>query len=79
MIHPTTLTQHLSDAFNDAHVELFDKTGEQDHYLIYIRSIDFAGKASLAQHRLVQKVLAPLMASGELHAAEITTAVPEGV
>lgn len=79
MIDPKTLTQHLSDAFNDAHVELFDKTGEQDHYLIYIRSSDFAGKSSLAQHRLVQKVLAPLMASGELHAAEITTAVPEGV
>jgi stress-induced morphogen len=77
MIHPDNLTQHLKEAFTKAHVEIFDKTGGQDHYIIYIRSSDFAGKTSLAQHRLVQKALAPLMASGELHAAEIKTAVPE--
>ena len=77
MIHPDTLTQHLKDAFTQAHVEVFDKTGGQDHYIVYIRSSVFAGKSSLTQHRLVQKALAPLMASGELHAAEIKTAVPE--
>ena len=77
MIHPNMLTEHLKKAFNEAHVEVFDKTGEEDHYIVYIRSADFIGKSSLAQHRLVQKVLAPLMASGELHAAEIKTDSPE--
>ncbi|XVJ52203.1 MAG: BolA/IbaG family iron-sulfur metabolism protein [Vampirovibrio sp.] len=77
MISPNDLTQHLKNAFPDAHVEVFDKTGEQDHYIVYIRSAEFLGKNTLACHRRVQSVLAPLIQTGQLHASEIKTATPE--
>jgi stress-induced morphogen len=77
MISPEALCEFLKNALGEAHVEAFDKTGEQNHYLLYVRSPIFAGKPLMARHRLVQNALKPLMESGQLHATEIKTDVPE--
>jgi stress-induced morphogen len=76
MISPEALCDHLRETFPTAHIEAYDKTGMQDHYIIYMRDASFQGKATLARHRSVQQALAPLMASGALHAAEIKADVP---
>jgi stress-induced morphogen len=76
MINPDDLKQHLQGEFPQAHVEVFDTNGMSDHYVIYIRDVAFEGKNTLSRHRMVQKCLAPLMADGRLHAAEIKADVP---
>jgi len=78
MIHAPHLIDHLKATLEgDPHVEVFDKTGAADHYIVYVRSSEFTGKPLMARHRLVQAALKPLMDAGQLHAAEIKTAVPE--
>jgi stress-induced morphogen len=76
MISPEDLKQHLETNFPNAHVEVFDTNGMSDHYIIYIRDSAFEGKNTLSRHRMVQQCLSPLMASGQLHAAEIKAEVP---
>jgi stress-induced morphogen len=71
MITPEALTETLKAAFPEAHVEVFDKTGMSDHYILYIRSAQFDGMNTLARHRAVNTAVKPLMESGQLHAIEI--------
>ena len=89
MISPEALVAHLQEALasqaasqeaapnHHTHVEAFDKTGAADHYAIYVRSTAFEGLPTMAQHRMVNAALKPLIASGQLHAAELhTVALP---
>jgi stress-induced morphogen len=79
MISPEALVAHLQEALaapnHHTHVEAFDKTGAADHYAIYVRSTAFEGLPTMAQHRQVNAALKPLIASGQLHAAELHTVV----
>ena len=60
----------------DAEVNVMDKTGMQDHFIIHVTSQEFEGMNVMARHRLVQGCLTAAMADGRIHAAEIKTATP---
>ena len=59
----------------DAAVTITDLAGDGDHYAAHVVSMAFAGKSRVAQHQLVYRALGGRM-GGELHALQLTTAVP---
>ena len=62
-------------ALPDAEVTIDDLAGDGDHYSARIVSAAFAGKSRVQQHKLVYAALGGRM-GGELHALQLTTAVP---
>jgi len=62
-------------ALPDARVEITDLAGDGDHYSAHVVSAAFAGKPRVAQHKMVYEALGGRM-GGELHALQLTTAVP---
>ncbi len=62
-------------ALPDATVEITDLAGDGDHYSAHVVSAAFAGKPRVAQHKMVYEALGGRM-GGELHALQLTTAVP---
>ena len=65
----------IKAALPDAEVEIRDLAGDVDHYAAHVVSGAFAGKTRVAQHKLVYDALGGRM-GGELHALQLTTAVP---
>lgn len=76
MIAPEALKAVLESAFEKARVEVFDKTGANDHYIVYINTAVFNGLPTLARNRMVNAAVKPLIESGQLHAIEIKTDTP---
>jgi len=62
-------------ALPDAEVTITDLAGDGDHYAAHVVSASFAGKTRVAQHKAVYEALGGRM-GGELHALQLTTAVP---
>lgn len=62
-------------ALPDALVEIRDLAGDGDHYAAHVVSAAFTGKSRVQQHKLVYEALGGRM-GGELHALQLTTAVP---
>lgn len=62
-------------ALPDAEVEITDLAGDGDHYAARVTSAAFAGLSRVTQHKLVYAALGGRM-GGELHALQLTTAVP---
>ncbi|ABD26956.1 transcriptional regulator, BolA protein family [Novosphingobium aromaticivorans DSM 12444] len=62
-------------ALPDADVEITDLAGDGDHYAARVVSAAFAGLSRVKQHKLVYDALGGRM-GGELHALQLTTAVP---
>ena len=62
-------------ALPDAQVAITDLAGDGNHYAARVSSASFAGKSRVAQHKLVYDALGGRM-GGELHALQLTTAVP---
>ncbi len=62
-------------AIPDATVEITDLAGDGDHYAARVVSASFAGKSRVAQHKAVYDALGGRM-GGQLHALQLTTAVP---
>ncbi|MGV3510813.1 MAG: BolA family protein [Novosphingobium sp.] len=62
-------------ALPDAVVEITDLAGDGDHYAARVTSAAFAGLTRVKQHKLVYDALGGRM-GGELHALQLTTAVP---
>jgi Stress-induced morphogen (activity unknown) len=62
-------------ALPDADVQITDLAGDGDHYAAHVVSAAFAGKPRVAQHKMVYEALGGRM-GGELHALQLTTAVP---
>ncbi|HZU64097.1 MAG TPA: BolA family transcriptional regulator [Novosphingobium sp.] len=62
-------------ALPDAEVTITDLAGDGDHYAAHVVSAAFAGKSRIAQHKLVYAAIGPAM-GGELHALQVTTAIP---
>ena len=62
-------------AIPDARVEITDLRGDGDHYSARVVSAAFVGKPRIAQHKLIYAAIGPQMC-GELHALQLTTAVP---
>jgi len=65
----------IREALPDAEVTITDLAGDGDHYAARIVSASFAGKSRVQQHKLVYEALGGRM-GGELHALQLTTAVP---
>lgn len=59
----------------DAQVTITDLAGDGDHYAAHVVSAVFVGKPRVAQHKMVYEALGGRM-GGELHALQLTTAVP---
>ena len=60
----------------DAEVEITDLAGDGDHYAARVTSASFAGLPRVKQQRAVYAALGDRM-GGELHALQLTTAVPK--
>lgn len=65
----------IKAALPDATVEIRDLAGDGDHYQALVTSAAFSGKSRVQQHKLVYEALGGRM-GGELHALQLTTAVP---
>jgi stress-induced morphogen len=65
----------IKGALPDATVEIRDLAGDGDHYQALVTSAAFAGMSRVQQHKLVYEALGGRM-GGELHALQLTTAVP---
>ncbi|MXO75858.1 BolA/IbaG family iron-sulfur metabolism protein [Altererythrobacter aerius] len=65
----------IRSALPDAEVVIRDLAGDGDHYAAHVVSSAFAGKSRIAQHKMVYAALGERM-GGELHALQLTTAVP---
>ena len=76
MISIPDLAALVKGSIPDAEVEILDKTGMSDHFIIHVTSATFEPMDLMARHRAVQAVLNPAMQDGRVHAAEIKTAVP---
>ena len=76
MISIPDLTALVKEGISDAEVEVFDRTGMSDHFVIRVTSATFESMDIMARHRAVQAVLNHAMQDGRIHAAEIKTAVP---
>lgn len=68
----------IRDAIPDAQVEITDLAGDGDHYAARVVSASFAGLPRVRQHQKVYAALQGRM-GGELHALQLTTAIPAGV
>ena len=64
-------------AIPDAQVEITDLAGDGDHYAARVVAASFAGMPRVRQHQKVYAALQGRM-GGELHALQLTTAVPAG-
>ncbi len=62
-------------ALPDAAVTMTDLAGDNDHWSAHVVSASFAGMSRVAQHKAVYAALGGRM-GGELHALQLTTAVP---
>ena len=62
-------------ALPDAKVEIEALVDDGDHYLARVTSAAFAGKSRVQQHKMVYDALGGRM-GGELHALQLSTAVP---
>lgn len=65
----------IEAAFPDAVVTIRDLAGDNDHYAAHVVSAAFVGMSRVAQHKAVYAALGGRM-GGELHALQLTTAVP---
>ena len=65
----------IAAAFPDAEVAITDLAGDNDHYAAHVISESFRGMTRVAQHKAVYAALGGRM-GGELHALQLTTAVP---
>ena len=67
----------IREAIPDAQVSITDLAGDGDHYAARVVSSTFAGMPRVRQHQQVYAALGSRM-GGELHALQLTTAVPLG-
>lgn len=65
----------IRSALPDAEVEITALANDGDHYSARVVSASFVGMSRVAQHKLVYDALGGRM-GGELHALQLTTAVP---
>ncbi len=76
MISIEDLIGIIQKGIPDAEVNVLDKTGMKDHFIIHVTSKSFEEMDLMSRHRTVQELLNPAMKDGRIHAAEIKTATP---
>lgn len=77
MITPDAIKSILIRTLPDAQVEVFDRTGTLDHFILIVVSIAFEGKNLLDRQRLVYQALGEPMKDGRIHALEIKSSTPD--
>jgi acid stress-induced BolA-like protein IbaG/YrbA len=77
MINIPDLIGLVQEKLPGAEVNVLDKTGMKDHYIVHVTSSQFEGMNLMDRHRTVQESLNPAMRDGRLHAVEIKTATPD--
>jgi stress-induced morphogen len=75
MIPQSEVVALILESIPEARVDILDKTGMSDHFIIRVVSAQFEGVNPLDRHRMVMGCLTQALNEGRLHAAEIQTAV----
>jgi stress-induced morphogen len=71
----TAIAEMIEAALPGASVDITDLAGDGDHYAARVVAEQFRGLPRVRQHQLVYAALGGRM-GGELHALQLTTAVP---
>lgn len=74
MIPQNEVVAIIQAEYPDAKVDILDKTGMSDHFIVRVVTTAFEGVSIMDRHRLVMKCLEPAMRDGRLHAVEVQTA-----
>lgn len=72
---PSQIRRLIIEAFPDAHIELNDLRGDQDHYAAVVISEAFYDKSPIQQHQMVYAALGEHMGT-TLHALSLKTQLP---
>lgn len=75
---PEQMKVRLEEAYPQALVQVWDLTGTQDHYQVYIKSAAFTGMTRIQRHQHVMGVFAAELKTGEVHALTIKTDTLDG-
>lgn len=78
MIDPKEIINLIQADLPGADVQVLDKTGMSDHFIIRVTAVQFKDLNPLDRHRRVMASLQAAMSEGRLHAVELQTAVPAG-
>ncbi|MDP3980126.1 MAG: BolA/IbaG family iron-sulfur metabolism protein [Chlamydiota bacterium] len=76
MVNSDEILAVLKKTLPDAHIEVTDLTGTQDHYEVRVASKSFEGLTLIQQHQAVQSPLKEFINDGRLHAISIKTSMP---
>ncbi|OGW26397.1 MAG: BolA-like protein [Nitrospinae bacterium RIFCSPLOWO2_12_FULL_47_7] len=76
MISIADLAELVKKGIPDAEINVMDRTGTMDHFIVHVTSEKFAGVNIMDRHRMVQTALVEAMQDGRIHALEIKTATP---
>lgn len=74
-MNPEQMKQRLQENYPEGTVEVFDLTGTQDHYEVFVESTQFAGLSRIQQHQHVMSCFGPELKTGEVHALSIKTKI----
>lgn len=74
---PEQMKERLESHYVGCTVEVFDLTGTQDHYEVFVESPVFAGMSRIQQHQHVMSCFSPELKTGEVHALSIKTKIKE--
>ena len=77
MENPLEQVRHIIlNSLPDAHVDVCDMTGTQDHLEITVASDQFKGKLLIEQHQVLMDILKPAL-STFVHAVKLKTMTKE--
>lgn len=69
------MKERLEQNYSEAKIEVYDLTGTQDHWEVYVESPVFAGMTRIQQHQHVMACFGPELKTGEVHALSIKTKI----
>lgn len=72
---PEQLKARLQTHYPDSVIEVFDLTGTENHYEVYIESSRFNGLSRIQQHQQVMGCFQAELKTGEVHALSIRTKI----
>lgn len=72
---PEQMKERLTLSYPNCQVEVYDLTGTQDHYEVFVESPAFAGLTRIQQHQHVMACFAAELKTGEVHALSIKTKI----
>ena len=77
MLTKEAVRERIEAELPGAEVTVEDLTGTGDHFRVQVVAGAFAGKSTLARHRLVYGTLRDVLDTGSMHALALSTHTPE--